>query len=393
MLNEAGVPRGRTWVHPPASAGSLAGTVLVAVASSLATLTAMLLLLPGLGRGVAAPHSGGTPSEAFAPAWSEPPLEVAEVFRRSAPAVVNVSVLRGRSGAGNGSGFVVRPDGLILTNHHVVADASRVTVRLQDGSELEAEILGRDAATDLALLRVPAAAPLPVLPLAAPEQLAVGDRVLTIGSPFGFDQSLSAGYVSALGRSLEDRDVWGSVIDGVIQTDAAINPGSSGGPLLNAWGEVVGVTTAIYSTGSGFQGIGFAIPVAVVAGVLPDLIDRGYVIRPWLGASGVNVTRRLATMLSLPTHAGVLVQRVADGSPAEQAGLVAGRGTLPFAEGAGLTFGGDIIVAVDGQPVGSVAELSRALGQHAVGDALVLTVLRGGRRMALRGILAEAPRP
>ncbi len=397
MLHDAGAPRGRTWEHPPEHVGFRAGTILVAVASSLVTLLTILVLLPGLGsplRPLVGPGLGpGTSIEAPAPPEGALP-SIAEIYQAAAPAVVRVDVTRGvLNQQGNGSGFVIADDGLIVTNHHVIKGARRIQVHLGDGRALAAELVGRDPATDLALISVQPEAPLPTLRLGRTEGLAVGAVVLTIGSPFGFDQTLSAGHVSALGRSIKADDDWGTAIDEVIQTDAALNPGNSGGPLLDARGRVVGITSAIFSTSGHSAGVGFAIPVEVLRGVLPELLARGYVQRPYLGARGVNVSPRMATMLSLPADEGVLVQSVAEGSPAERAGLRAGDTHLPFAEGNGLTLGGDLIVAVDGRSVGDVAELNRRISSRAIGDAVRISVLRDGEHVELRGILAASQPP
>ncbi len=397
MLHDARAPRGRKLEQAPEHAGSWVGAVLVAVASSLVTLVTILVVMPWLGTPVpplVRPGSdAGAPIEVATSDADDVPT-IAQVYRRAAPAVVHVDITHGiQHEARGGAGFIVSSDGQIVTNNHVIDQARHIVVHLGDGQELPARILGRDPATDLALLKVDHYNPLPTLPLGRTDDLAVGDLALTIGSPFGFEQSLSAGYVSALGRSIAADDEWGTVIDGAIQTDAAVNPGNSGGPLLDARGTVIGITTAIFSSGRGYEGVGFAIPVEILRGILPELAERGYVQRPFLGARGVDVTPQLATMLSLPATRGVLVQSVAAGSPAEQAGLRAGEIHPPFAEGQDLTLGGDLIVSIDGQAVLDVADLHRQIVRFAVGDAVRIGVLRQGEPLELQGILVASPAP
>jgi S1-C subfamily serine protease len=304
-----------------------------------------------------------------------------------------VSVQRlGREG--NGSGFVVSPDGEVLTNSHVVRAADAITVVLDNGDAYAASIVGIDPTTDLALLAIEPKpdSPLQVLPLGESSLVRVGEPAIVIGSPFGFEQSLSAGYVSALSRTIRSDDAYGAEIDGVLQTDAAVNPGNSGGPLLNQRGEIIGVASAIYSTGQGFEGIGFAVPVDVVKGVLPQLRAQGFVTRPYLGVLGIDITPAHAGGLKLPSKKGVLVQTVEEGSAAELAGLKGGERMKRTPFGA-IAIGGDILLAIDGAPVDSMAEISRVVHGRMIGESVALTVLRKGERMELRGRLSAHPAP
>jgi S1-C subfamily serine protease len=233
---------------------------------------------------------------------------------------------------------------------------------------------------------------LEVLPLGDSNLVRVGEPAIVIGSPFGFEQSLSAGYVSALSRTIRSDDAYGAEIDGVLQTDAAVNPGNSGGPLLNARGQVIGIAAAIYSTGQGFEGIGFAVPVDTVKGVLPQLRAQGFVTRPYLGVLGIDITPEHAGGLKLPSKKGVLIQTVEDGSAAELAGLKGGERMKRTPFGA-IAIGGDILLAIDGAPVDSMAEISRIVHRHMVGESVSLTVLRKGERLELRGRLSAHPAP
>ncbi|MFQ5460721.1 MAG: S1C family serine protease, partial [Anaerolineae bacterium] len=279
-----------------------------------------------------------------------------------------------------------------VTNNHVVEGATEVRVALNDGSERPARVVGRDPATDVALLMVDAPRVPPPLVLGSSGTVQVGQMAVVIGSPFGLTQSLSAGYISARGRMLKSGDEYGTEIDDVLQTDAAVNPGNSGGPLLNAQGEVIGVTTAIFSTSRGFEGIGFAVPIATVKAVLPSLRLHGRVVRPFLGIAGLDITPQLARRFELPVAVGVLVQEVHAASAAEDAGVRAGSKRLRGPGGA-IVLGGDVVTAVAGEPVRSMAEISRIVGQLAIGDAVTVTLARGSDLIDAVGTLGEHPPP
>ena len=276
---------------------------------------------------------------------------------------------------GTGSGFVWDAQGHIVTNNHVVEGASRSRVRLSDGRDVPATVVGASPAHDLAVLRVEVSNPPAALPIGTSSDLRVGQTTLAIGNPFGLDWSLTTGIISALDRSLpsEDRRI---LIEHLIQTDAAINPGNSGGPLLDSAGRLIGVNTAIFSPSGASAGVGFAVPVDTVNRVVPQLIGAGKYVRPTLGIEvdeGLNrmITRQLRTE-------GVAVLRVTPGSSAEAAGLRGAR-----ASGDGTIVPGDIVVAVDGKPVENVPRLLARLDDYRVGDAVRLTVLRDGRKIDL----------
>ncbi|MEH3087188.1 MAG: Do family serine endopeptidase [Xylophilus ampelinus] len=269
---------------------------------------------------------------------------------------------------GEGSGFIVSPDGLILTNAHVVKGAKEVTVRLTDRRELRAKVLGADPKTDVAVLKVDAKN-LPVVTLGKTSDLQVGEWVLAIGSPFGFQNTATAGVVSAKGRALPDD----SAVP-FIQTDVAINPGNSGGPLFNAKGEVVGINSQIYSRTGGYQGVSFAIPIDLAGKVQQQIVAHGKVQHAKLGVSVQEVNQTLADSFKLDAPEGALVSNVEKGSPAERAGLQTG----------------DVIRKVDGQPVVASADLPAAIALAAPGDKVRLDVWRKGGSQQLTATLANA---
>jgi S1-C subfamily serine protease len=272
---------------------------------------------------------------------------------------------------GTGSGFVWDERGHVVTNFHVVAGASDARVRLNDGREFNAALVGVSPAHDLAVLRIDATSPLLPLPVGTSHDLKVGQKVLAIGNPFGLDWTLTTGLVSALDRSLPSAD-GRSLIEHLIQTDAAINPGNSGGPLLDSAGRLIGVNTAIFSPSGAYAGVGFAVPVDTVGRVVPQLIGKGKYVRPALGIEvDEDLNRRVKQQLGVE---GVLVLRATPGSAATAAGL---RGVRFDADGRVVP--GDIIVAVNGRPVDSVPRLVAQLDDQEVGEAVRVTMLRDGQ--------------
>lgn len=297
---------------------------------------------------------------------------------RVAPAVVNIEVaqrVQARRGerevSGNGSGFVITPDGFILTNSHVVHDAKTISVNLPDGRESPAELTGDDPDTDLAVIRIDASQ-LTHVRLADSENLRVGQLVIAIGNPLGFEASVTAGVISALGRSMHAQS--GRLIDNIIQTDAALNPGSSGGPLVNSAGEVVGINTAMIRPA---QGICFAIASNTAKFVAGWLIKDGKIRRSYIGVAGQNVPvhRRIVRFYGLPLDAGVLVVSVEKNSPAERAGVREG----------------DLIVAFNDQPIGSVYHLHKVLVGEQIGVNASLTIVRHTEKLELPILPAESP--
>ncbi len=255
-----------------------------------------------------------------------------------------------------GSGFIISKDGYVLTNHHVVNNASQIIVKLKDRRELEAKLIGSDESTDVALLKVDASE-LPVVEIGSPEQLQVGEWVLAIGTPFGFEQSVTAGIVSAKGRSLPD----GNYVP-FIQTDVAINPGNSGGPLFNMKGKVVGINSQIYSRSGGYMGLSFAIPIDVAMNVAEQIKSQGKVSRGWLGVQIQDVTRQLAESFGMDRPHGALVAKVVPGGPAEKAGIQIG----------------DIIVEFEGRTIETSGELPPIVGMTTVGKNAKVKLIRQG---------------
>jgi len=305
---------------------------------------------------------------------------VVQAVERAGPAVVSVAVARPaparwrRRGLdemrGAGSGVIITPDGYVLTNSHVVSGSERIDVRLQDGRALEAELIGDDPHTDLAVVRLHQSG-LPSAELGDSARLRVGQLVVAIGNPLGFQATVTTGVVSALGRSLRAQS--GRLIENIIQTDAPLNPGNSGGPLVDFRGRVVGINTAVIV---GSQGICFAIPVNTAKWVTAQLIREGRVRRAYLGISGqlVPVDRRLRVELGLAAT-GVRVIEVQPGTAAARAGIVPG----------------DIIVRVGETAVASPDDLQRVLGRHPVGELLIVDVLRGAERLSIRTQPTELP--
>jgi S1-C subfamily serine protease len=292
---------------------------------------------------------------------------------------------------GPGSGFVIDTDGHIVTNNHVVEGARRIQVHFSDDTEAEAEVVGTDPDTDLAVIKVdvPAAMLHPV-ELGESDTLRVGQRAIAIGNPFGFERTVTTGIISAVGRVL--RQSSGFSLPNLIQTDAAINPGNSGGPLLDSRGKVIGVNTIIF-TNSGFSsGVGLAIPVNTVKRVVPELIETGRFAHPWLGISGYSINFELAEVLDLPVDRGVLVGEVIRDGPSAQAGLRGGQRQV-LVEGfiEPIIAGGDIITTINDTGVGSMDDLITYLESTMVGQEVELTILRDGDEQHLTVKLDERP--
>ncbi len=320
-------------------------------------------------------------------------LSLIEIFEKSEPGVVRVNVQRGESEdviGGVGSGFVFDKKGHIITNAHVVKDANKVVVTFLDGRSYNAEIIGVDEYTDLAVIKVNAdLILLHPLFIGDSSNLKVGEDIAAIGNPFGLSGSMTSGIVSQLGRLLPSGS--GYSIPDVIQTDAAINPGNSGGPLLNMRGEIVGINTAIQSATGEFTGVGFAIPSQTVAKIIPTLVEEGEYKHPWIGISGRDIDPDMANVLNLKDAIGFLVITVVEGSPAFDAGLIGSDKTIEV-DGVNYPMGGDIILAVDGIEVRKIDDILVHLQRaKSVGDEMILEVLRDGRTTNLTIILQERP--
>jgi serine protease Do len=268
-----------------------------------------------------------------------------------------------------GSGFIFSRDGYVVTNYHVVKSADEIIVRLSDRREFKAELVGVDAMSDLALLKIEADN-LPTLKMGDSKKLKVGEWVLAIGSPFGFDYSATAGIVSAKGRSLPNENYVP-----FIQTDVAINPGNSGGPLFNLDGEVIGINSQIYSQTGGFMGLSFAIPINVALDIIQQLKKTGHVSRGWLGVYIQEVTRELAESFGMRQPEGALVAQVMKDSPAQKGGLQVG----------------DIILKFNGEPVIHSSDLPPVVGRTPIGDESLVEVIRGGKPLKLRITIGELP--
>jgi S1-C subfamily serine protease len=285
---------------------------------------------------------------------------------------------------GTGTGFVISPEGEILTNNHVAGGGSQLTVTLSDKKVYKARVLGFDPRNDLALIKIDAGRKLPTMRLGDSDRLVVGQKVLAIGNPFQFEGTLTTGIVSSLDRTIDTEE---RKLEGMIQTDAAINPGNSGGPLLDSHGSVIGINTAIYGA-QGSIGIGFAMPISRAKAMLEEYQASGKISRPYLGLSTVPVSGDLAEMLNLPASGGLLVQEVERGSPAEAGGL-RGPTRVVIVSNFRLGIGGDLITAGDGQPIQDKESLKRLMDKKHGGDMLELTVYRSGRSQKIRLKLGE----
>jgi S1-C subfamily serine protease len=296
---------------------------------------------------------------------------------------------------GIGSGFIINEDGEIVTNNHVVSGSRNVTVTLSDKGQYQATVLGIDRRNDLAILKIKASRKLPFVRLGNSDNLVVGQKVLAIGNPFGLEGTLTTGIVSSLGRSLEGEE--GNTLEGLIQTDAAINPGNSGGPLLDSQGYVIGINTAIYgsttaSGEAGSIGIGFAMPINRAKEKLEEYRSTGHISHPVLGISQTFLVQGdLAEAIDMPRSGGLLIEEIEAGSPAEAAGLRGPNRSVIVAGRYQLNIGGDLIIAIDGNPVSGQDALRKALNQKRPGDTMVLTLYRGNRTMKISIKLGSAP--
>ena len=287
-----------------------------------------------------------------------------------------------------GSGFLIDNDGHVLTNAHVVQGAQRVDVQLGDGASQQAQVVGTDPSSDVALLKVDDTKGVDPLPLGDSNKVQVGDPVVAIGNPFGLDRTVTSGIVSALQRQIQAPN--GFSISDVIQTDAAINPGNSGGPLIDGAGQVVGINSQIESQSGGNEGVGFAVPIKTAADVVSQLENGGSVHRAYLGISGGDITPDIAHALNLPVSQGVLIERVLSGGPADDAGI---KGATGQATIAGQTFpvGGDIITKVDGKPITGMDDVISAVNDHNPGDEITLTIFSGGHQHDVTVKLGDRP--
>jgi S1-C subfamily serine protease len=288
-----------------------------------------------------------------------------------------------------GSGFLISPDGRILTNNHVISGSSKIEVRFSDGSRYTAKVLVADRADDLAMIQIDPKKKVPFLKLGDSDGLQVGQKVLAIGNPFGFSGTLTTGIVSSLGREIRNEN---STLEGLVQTDAAINEGNSGGPLLDSQGNVIGINTAILAPGGsgGNIGIGFAMPINRAKAMLDDFREGKSFGRPRFGASTVYIAGDLASELKLPESGGLLIQEVGRGSAAETAGLKGYRDVVQVGNER-LGIGGDFIIAIDGKPVTESDALARAIARKRPGDTITVKVFRSGKTLDVQVKLGEVP--
>lgn len=320
------------------------------------------------------------------------------IYQKVSPSVVNVisSVitrdffLNPIPREGSGSGSIIDSKGFVLTNNHVIKDAQKLEVTLADGSKWPAKLVGADPDNDLAIIKIEApASKLKPLPWSDSQKLQVGQKVLAIGNPFGLGLTLTTGIISSLGRTI--RSEVGTTIEDVIQTDASINPGNSGGPLLNSDGEMIGINTAIISPTGGSVGIGFAIPVNAAKRIVPQLISKGYVSYPYVGATVQPLFPEIAKALKLNVDKGAMVVEVTAGGPADKAGLKGGTKQIQVGNIL-ITVGGDIITHVDQKEVKDAEELIKTIREKSIGDSVTLRVIRDGKSREVRLTLQERPK-
>ncbi|MFA5570969.1 MAG: S1C family serine protease [Sphaerochaetaceae bacterium] len=291
---------------------------------------------------------------------------------------------------GTGSGIILSVDGYILTNAHVVSDATDVSITLFDGTSHDASIIGIDKENDLAVLKadLPVGVILDPIEFGSAKDLKVGQKVVVIGNPFGYDRTMTIGTVSGLGRPV--RIEGSTVINGMIQTDAAINPGNSGGPLLNSVGEMVGICTTIHSTTGSSQGVGFAIPVETAMSVIPDLIQYGKVVRGWFDVTLVQLDPSIVQYAKLPVNQGLLVSQVTSGGKAEKGGMRGGSEKVQYGSSI-IYLGGDIIISIQNERIREYADLYSALSTTRPGEVVAVEVLRKGELRKMNIELVARP--
>ena len=326
------------------------------------------------------------------------------VYEETNQAVVNITALKKkqffnwffepipRRDEAIGSGSIIDGKGYVLTNNHVIQNASKLLLTLYDGTQFEGEIAGSDPENDLAIVRFdPKGRRLRAISFVENGTLQVGQKVFAIGNPYGFERTLTVGIVSGLGRPIQNEN--GLIIQDMIQTDASINPGNSGGPLLNSAGKMIGVNSSIYSPTGSSVGLGFAVPISTIKRVLPDLIRYGEVLRGWIDIQVIPLFPQLVRYSRLPVEKGLLVSQVARGSEAEKAGLRGGRRDQAVRSGSRLIYlGGDIITQIDGVDVDSMADLYSALEPTRPGDEVVLTVMQRSASKKIRVKLSNRKR-
>jgi putative serine protease PepD len=387
---------------PLTTLAALAGAALLGGAAALAGAVALGVTADGTTTTVVRETSSAAPAAAV----TGSALPVREIYRRSAPGVVQITAssaptvqtdpfgtpFQSPGQQALGSGFVIDKAGHIVTNYHVVEGASEIEIGFSNHDTRKATIVGTDPSTDLAVLKVDASArALTPLPIADSDGVEVGDQVVAIGNPFGLERTATLGIVSALQRAVTAPN--GYTIDHVIQTDAPINRGNSGGPLIDLHGRVIGVNSQIETGGEGATGnvgIGFAVPSNTVRTVVAQILDKGHVDRSYVGIVATTVTPELARVFRLPVDNGLLLERVEPSSPAAKAGLKGGTTDVVVA-GEGYRLGGEVVVAADGRRVTTIAQLRDVLNAHSPGDQIELEVYRGDKKQTVRVKLGRQP--
>jgi putative serine protease PepD len=335
--------------------------------------------------------------QTIAVAQTEDEINNISIYSRVGPGVVNITSVvverdffsRPVPKEGAGSGAIIDTKGHILTNHHVIRNSDKLEVTLSDGSRWPARLVGSDPGNDLAVLKIEAPGKkLTVIPMGDSSQLEVGQKVLAIGNPFGLGQTLTTGIISSLARSIRSES--GILINDVIQTDAAINPGNSGGPLLDSDGKIIGVNSAIISPTGASVGIGFAVPINTAKRILPDLISKGRVSYPWIGASVYPLIPEFSNYLGLIAERGAMIMEIVPNGPADKAGLKGGNRQVQVGNSL-IIIGGDVITELNSAKVNSSDELIRMIRDHRPGDNIELKILRDVRFLRINVILGEKP--
>ncbi len=330
--------------------------------------------------------------------YTEDELENIRVYQNLNEAVVNINVEVVTlnwflepvpEAGGSGSGSIIDKRGYILTNRHVVENAYKVFVTLADGSRFEGKVIGIDPENDLAVVKInPGKKQLVTIPFGNSDDLLVGQKVLAIGNPFGYERTLTTGVISGLGRPVKPTSSAKYIIRDMIQTDASINPGNSGGPMISSRGEMIGINTMIYSPSGGSIGIGFAVPVNTARRVVPELIKNGKVTRGWIDIEFIQLFPELVRYASFPVSQGLLVSRVAKGSTADRAGIRGGKEAVRYGRST-FYIGGDIIIKADGISIKTLADLYSALEDNHPGDRIKITVLRGKKKIDFNVVLSK----
>ena len=330
--------------------------------------------------------------------YTQDEIQNITVYEKCSDAVVNIStqVIQYNwffeaypTDGGTGSGSIIDKRGYVVTNRHVIKDAYKIYISLADGTQYEGKLVGQDTQTDIAVVKFdpPENMELTTIPFADSSKLRIGQKVIAIGNPFGFDRTMTTGIISSLGRPIQSNN---TILQDMIQTDTAINPGNSGGPLLDTQGRMIGINTMIYSTSGSSAGVGFAMPVNTAKRIVSDLMRYGKVKRGSLNITAVPVTSSLARYANLSTSTGILISEVTRGSNAEKAGLQGGSEAVRYSRSSATFYiGGDIITAINGISVSNVADYNSALEKTKPGDEATVTIIRGKKTIHVVVILEE----